>query len=148
MSQFQVHRSVVYTFSGPPEAAGRGRLLRGEIRNPSTALAFTLARSVSVKRFFFHLRKARETLTDDTGTRLTDLEAVVTEAQRIAVRIIVSEDVPAREWTQWKLDVKDEDGTRLFFFPFEEVSLHDVTEAKALLQHAKPTARMAENFKR
>ena len=91
-------------------------------------------KGVSVKRFFFHLLKGRETVIDDTGTRLPDLEAVVNEAQRIAVHVIASEDVPAREWTQWKLDVKDEDGTRLFFFPFEEVSVHDIAEAKATLQ--------------
>ena len=71
---------------------------------------------------------------DEAGTRLSDLEAVVSEAQRIAVHIIASEEVPAREWTQWRLDVKDEDGTRLFFFPFDEVSVHEVAEAKALRQ--------------
>ena len=87
-----------------------------------------------MKRFFFHLLKGPETIIDDAGTRLSDLEAVVSEAQKIAVRIIAAEDVPAREWTGWKLDVKDEEGTRLFFFPFDEVSLHDVAEAKALLQ--------------
>jgi hypothetical protein len=75
--------------------------------------------------------KGRETVMDDVGAWLPDLEAVVSEAQRIAVHLIVSEDVPAREWVGWKLDVKDEDGTRLFFFPFEEVSVHDVAEAKA-----------------
>ena len=85
-----------------------------------------------MKRFFFHLLKGRETVVDDAGTRLPDLEAVVSEAQRVAVRIIVSEDVPAAEWTQWQLDVKDDDGTRLFFFPFEEVNVHDVAEAKAM----------------
>jgi hypothetical protein len=90
-----------------------------------------------VKRFFFHLLKGRETVTDDAGTRLSDLAAVVNEAQKIAVRIIASEDVPAQEWTRWKLDVKDEDGTRLFFFPFDEVSVHDVAEAKA----RRPKAR-------
>jgi hypothetical protein len=89
---------------------------------------------VSVKRFFFHLLKGLETVIDPTGTPLSGLDAVVSEAQRIAVRVIASEDVPAGEWTRWKLDVKDEDGTRLFFFPFDEVSLHDVAEAKASLQ--------------
>jgi hypothetical protein len=93
----------------------------------------TSVKGVGVKRFFFHLLKGRETVIDEAGTRLPDLAAVVSEAQRIAVRTIVLEDVPAKEWTRWKLDVKDEDGTRLFFFPFEEVSLHDVTEAKASL---------------
>ena len=80
---------------------------------------------------------------DNAGRRLSDLAAVVSEAQRVAVHIIVSEDVPAREWTHWKLDVKDEDGTRLFFFPFDEVSVHDVTEAKALLQKRGSTAKPA-----
>jgi len=96
-----------------------------------------------VKRFFFHLLKGRETVIDDAGMRLSDLAAVVSEAQRIAVRIIVSEDVPAREWTQWKLDVKDEDGTRLFFFPFDEVSVHEIAEAKALLQPPGSSAKSA-----
>ena len=100
-------------------------------------------KGVSVKRFFFHLMKGRETVIDDTGTRLPDLEAVVRDAQTIAVRIIVSEDVPAREWTLWKLDVKDEDGTRLFFFPFEEVSVHEIAEAKALLQRSASAAKSA-----
>jgi hypothetical protein len=95
-------------------------------------------KGVSVKRFFFHLVKGREIVIDEAGTRLPDLAAVVSEAQRIAVRTIVSEDVPAREWTRWRLDVKDEDGTRLFFFPFEEVSVHDVTEAKASLEQSRP----------
>ncbi len=95
-----------------------------------------------MKRFFFHLLKGRETVLDETGTRLPDLEAVVREAQRLAVHAIASEDVPAREWVSWKLDVKDEDGTRLFFFPFDEVSLHDVAEAKALPQRGS-TARSA-----
>ena len=96
-----------------------------------------------MKRFFFHVRKGPETLTDVTGTALADLEAVVSEAQKLAIRIIASEDVPAREWTGWKLDVKDEEGTRLFFFPFEEVDLHDVAQAKALLQQPGPSARSA-----
>jgi len=94
-------------------------------------------KGVSVKRFFFHLLKGRETVIDEAGTRLPDLAAVVSEAQRIAVRTIASEDVPAKEWTRWKLDVKDEDGTRLFFFPFEEVSVHDVAEAKASFQQSR-----------
>ena len=85
-----------------------------------------------MKRFFFHLLKGRETVRDTTGVELPDLGAVVSEAQRIAVHMIVSGDVPARDWTQWKLDVVDDDGTRLFFFPFDEVSVHDVAEAKAL----------------
>lgn len=88
-----------------------------------------------MRQFFFHFLNGGEAVIDEAGARLSDLEAVVAEAQRIAVHIIVSEDVPAREWTQWRLDVKDEDGTRLFFFPFDEVSVHDVAEAKALLQH-------------
>jgi hypothetical protein len=88
-------------------------------------------KGVSVKRFFFHLLKGRETIIDEAGTPLADLGAVVSEAQRIAVSIIAAENVSAKEWTRWKLDVKDEDGTRLFFFPFDEVSLHDVAEAKA-----------------
>ena len=96
-----------------------------------------------MRRFFFHLRKGTEILTDNDGTRLTDLEAVVREAQRIAVHIIASEDVPAREWTGWKLDVKDEDGTRLFFFPFEEVDVHDIAHAKALIQQPGPSSRQA-----
>ena len=87
-----------------------------------------------MKRFFFHLVKDRETIRDSTGVELSDLGAVVSEAQRIAVHTIASEDVPAKEWTLWKLDVVDDDGTRLFFFPFDEVSVHDVAEAKALLQ--------------
>lgn len=93
-----------------------------------------------MKRFFFHILKGRETVMDHAGKRLPDLAAVVSEAQRVAVHIIVSEDVSAREWTHWKLDVKDEDGTRLFFFPFDEVSVHDVAEAKALLQKRGFTA--------
>ena len=109
-------------------------VLSCRLANSSATLAFDPVKGVGVKRFFFHLLKGRETVIDDAGTRLADLGAVVSEAQRIAVRIIVSEDVPAREWTRWKLDVKDEDGTRLFFFPFDEVSLHDVAEAKASAQ--------------
>jgi hypothetical protein len=105
------------------------------MRNCPAALAFHLRhRDVSVRRFFFHFLKGSETVIDEAGARLPDLEAVVAEAQRIAVHIIVSEDVPAREWTQWRLDVKDEDGTRLFFFPFDEVTVHEVAEAKALPQ--------------
>ena len=91
-------------------------------------------KGVSGKRFFFHVLKGRETIYDDVGLPLPDLEAVVNEAQRIAVRLIAAEDVPAREWVHWKLDVKDEEGTRLFFFPFDEVSVHEVAEAKALQQ--------------
>lgn len=96
-----------------------------------------------MKRFFFHLRKGPETLTDHAGKRLPDLEAVVSEAQRIAVHVIASENVPAREWTAWKLDVKDEEGTRLFFFPFEEVDVHDIARAKALLQQPGSSVRSA-----
>lgn len=97
-------------------------------------LRSTAAKGAGVRRFFFHLSKGRETVIDDVGTRLSDLEAVVREAQRVAVRVIVSEDVPAKDWTHWKLDVKDEDGTRLFFFPFDEVSVHEISEARAAVQ--------------
>ena len=93
-----------------------------------------------MKRFYFHFLKGRETVIDEVGAQLPDLEAVVREAQRIAVGIIIAEDVSAREWTQWRLDVKDEEGTRLFFFPFDEVSIHDVAEAKAARQKSGSTA--------
>ena len=120
--------------ASPSPAAARRSRSEGVPRNQPAALAFHPGEGVGVKRFFFHLLKGRETVIDDAGTRLADLGAVVSEAERIAVRIIASEDVSAREWTRWKLDVKDEDGTRLFFFPFDEVSLHDVAEAKASAQ--------------
>jgi hypothetical protein len=85
-----------------------------------------------VKRFFFHVVKSREVIEDTVGRRLPDLGAVVEEAERVAVSAIISDGTLPREWTAWKLDVKDEDGTRIFFYPFEEVSLHFISEAKAL----------------
>ena len=71
---------------------------------------------------------------DTVGRRLRDLSAVVRHAERRAVEVIVTDDISARDWTHWKLDVKDEEGTRLFFYPFEEVTLHHVSEARASLQ--------------
>jgi hypothetical protein len=68
---------------------------------------------------------------------------VVREAQRIAVQTIISEDAPAREWTLWKLDVKDDEGTRLFFFPFDEVSVHDLAEAQAQIERSDPRFKSA-----
>jgi hypothetical protein len=65
------------------------------------------------------------------------LGAVVSAAERIAVQVIVADGASALEWTQWKLDVKDEEGTRLFFYPFEEVSLHHVSEAGAGIRQRK-----------
>jgi hypothetical protein len=96
-------------------------------------------RGVDVRRYFFHLLKGQETVVDEIGARLSDLGAVVRQAQSVAVQTIISEDVSAREWTLWKLDVKDEDGTRLFFFPFDEVSVHDVAEAQAQLEKSAPS---------
>jgi len=91
---------------------------------------------VDVRRYFFHLLKGDETVIDEVGARLPDLGAVVRQAQKVAVQTIISRDASAREWTSWKLDVKDEDGTRLFFFPFDEVSVHDVAEAQAQVERS------------
>jgi hypothetical protein len=124
-----------YTARRHSETARRSRSpLRFPVGTGRRRWRSTFAKGVGVKRFFFHLLKGPETIIDDAGMPLSGLDAVVSEAQRIAVRLIASEDAPAREWMRWKLDVKDEDGTRLFFFPFEEVSLHDVAEAKASRQ--------------
>ncbi len=87
-----------------------------------------------MRRYFFHLLKGHDRVADDIGARLPDLEAVVREAQRIAMETIISEGAPAREWMMWKLDVKDDEGTRLFFFPFDEVSLYDLAEARAQIE--------------
>jgi hypothetical protein len=84
-----------------------------------------------VKRYFFHVVKGIEAIEDAVGKRLPDLGAVVAEAERVAVQVIVSQAASPREWTHWKLDVKDDEGTRIFFYPFDEVSLHHVSEARA-----------------
>jgi len=87
-----------------------------------------------LKRFYFHVVKGREVIEDTVGRRLRDLGAVVSEAEKVAVHVIIVDGALPREWINWKLDVKDEDGTRLFFYPFDEVSVHDVSQARAALQ--------------
>jgi hypothetical protein len=82
-----------------------------------------------LKRFFFHVVKDDTTVVDEMGKRLPDLGAVVAAAEQLALRVIISEGARPEEWTHWKLDVKDDDGTRLFFYPFDEVSVHELSEA-------------------
>jgi hypothetical protein len=72
-----------------------------------------------VRRYFFHVVKGHQVIEDAAGKRLRDLGAVVRQAERLAVQIIVADDSSPRDWTHWKLDVIDDEGTRLFFYPFD-----------------------------
>jgi hypothetical protein len=82
-----------------------------------------------LRRYFFHLVKRDETVPDTRGSRHADLGSVVSEAERIAIKAIRADRVSPREWSEWKIDVQDDDGTRLFFFPFEEIDLQEKTES-------------------
>ena len=71
-----------------------------------------------MKRYFFHIQIGHHVVLDGVGAALPDLAAAIDEAERIAVDTMTTLD---RDWSGCAIEVKDEEGERLFAFPFTGV---------------------------
>jgi hypothetical protein len=67
-------------------------------------------------RCFFHLVNGQETILDDTGIEVADLETAKIQAQK-AIRELRQEDGGASEdWSGWRLDIVCPEGSLLHSF--------------------------------
>ena len=64
-------------------------------------------------RVFFHLRHASETIRDEKGVEVSNLDEAKAEA-RNAIQELREKDAAARDWAGWKLEASDEKGSLLF----------------------------------
>ena len=64
-------------------------------------------------RVFFHLKDASETIRDEEGVEVSDLNDAKAEA-RNAIQELRENDAAARDWAGWKLEASDQEGALLF----------------------------------
>lgn len=73
-------------------------------------------------RCYFHLVSHHDTLLDDTGVEVTDIEMAEVEAL-IAIQELRQEDSDAGEtWKGWQLNITDESGRILSSIPLDTPS--------------------------
>ena len=65
-------------------------------------------------RLYFHLLNGTETIRDEEGIEVTDLDTAKAEALN-AIRDMQGEQKP-HDWASWSLAVADESGAQLFLF--------------------------------
>ena len=64
-------------------------------------------------RVLFHLMDESETIRDEEGVEVSDLDEAKAEA-RNAIQELREKDAAARDWAGWKLQASDEKGALLF----------------------------------
>jgi Domain of unknown function (DUF6894) len=70
-------------------------------------------------RCYFHLVSRHETISDDTGLEVSDLEAVQYHPRQAIHELRRAVDHIGQEWQDWRLDVADPSGRVLLSFPFD-----------------------------
>ncbi len=70
-------------------------------------------------RCYFHLVNSHETIPDDTGLEVSDLEAVHYYALQAILDLRQAGDHVSQEWQDWRLDVADLSGRVLLSLPLE-----------------------------
>jgi hypothetical protein len=65
-------------------------------------------------RLYFHMQKGTETILDDDGIEVSDLDAAKAEALNTIWEMRSEEDSTPHDWAGWRLAVVDESGALLF----------------------------------
>jgi hypothetical protein len=82
-------------------------------------------------RFFFHLHCAAQSITDCQGVVLKDAGAAHDEARRVAADFIDrASGQPFPKWRDWRIEVSDARGRRVFALPLEEFAGAGLVAAK------------------
>jgi len=64
-------------------------------------------------RCFFHLVNCRETILDDTGIEVSDLEMAKAEARKAIAELRQEDDETGENWSGWRLNIVSPDGSLL-----------------------------------
>jgi hypothetical protein len=67
-----------------------------------------------VARYFFHLAGCHDTIPDEEGVEVTDLEEACIEAVQTIKQLQRENPAEAAKWNGWRLDVADRFGTVAF----------------------------------
>ena len=74
-------------------------------------------------RCYFHLVNGAETLLDDTGVEVADLETAKAQARKAISELRQDTDEANEDWDGWRLDIVCPEGTLLHSIPLT-VILH------------------------
>lgn len=74
-------------------------------------------------RCFFHLVSDHETILDDNGVEVPDLEAAKAEARKAISELRQEYGGTIDDWVGWQLDIMCPEGTLLYSLPLSE-TLH------------------------
>ena len=74
-------------------------------------------------RCYFHLVNDDETLLDDTGVEVADLETAKAEALKAISELRQEVDEEIEDWSGWRLDIVCSEGNVLFSMPLNK-TLH------------------------
>jgi hypothetical protein len=64
-------------------------------------------------RCFFHLVNAQETILDDTGVEVTDLETAKVQARKAIAELRQDDEDALDDWSGWRLDIVCPEGSLL-----------------------------------
>ena len=65
-------------------------------------------------RVYFHLRKETETIRDENGVEVRDVDGARAEALNTILEMRIAGDQEPADWAGWKLEVVDASGAVLF----------------------------------
>ncbi len=72
-------------------------------------------------RCFFHLVNGQETILDDTGVEVPDLETAQAQALNAISELQRESSETAEDWSGWRLDIVTSDGDLLWSIPLVRV---------------------------
>ncbi len=72
-------------------------------------------------RCFFHLVNGHDTLLDDTGVELFNLEIAKDQARKAIGELQQEDDGAAADWRGWRLDIVCPEGNLLHSLPLQAV---------------------------
>jgi hypothetical protein len=64
-------------------------------------------------RCFFHLVNGQETILDDTGVEVADLETAKVQARKAITELRQDDDSALEDWSGWRLDIVCPEGNLL-----------------------------------
>ena len=64
-------------------------------------------------RCFFHLVNCRETILDEIGIEVSDLEMAKAEARKAIAELRQEDDETGENWSGWRLNIVSPDGSLL-----------------------------------
>ena len=64
-------------------------------------------------RCYFHLVNCHETILDDTGIEVSDLEVAKAEARKAIAELRQEEDETGEDWSGWRLNIVCPEGSLL-----------------------------------